>query len=241
MSIPIERVLAQLSKTFTVRDIMIDSDDLVRADNQSDAQQILASHPEFDIIPLPSTGPLMTYFRRDRSKINPIRFEDLISDGTSLVDLPDIMSERDFFFVLSSNVISGFIHFSDLNKGLMKLPLFVLFEAVERHIWPEVAAKLNNSDLPKVLDEKRVEVLRHHIDRTRKKDVDVGWTGLLSFDEILRFAKFYSLVDLSNNDRALLANIRNRVAHTDRLLVAQRQDTQKLIRARNLCLQLLEK
>jgi hypothetical protein len=73
--------------------------------------------------------------------------EDLLSDGTGLLDLLDLLASRDFFFALSANRICGFIHFSDLNNVLVKLPLFVLLAAVERRLWRRVREGLAQKEL----------------------------------------------------------------------------------------------
>ena len=239
MSRPIDRVLRQLAATFTVRDIMVETEALLRAPSKADAQEMLARHSEFDIIPLPATGPITAYIRRDEQEVKKIGSPDLISDGTSLLEIPHLMSRRDFFFVLSSNTIAGFVHFSDLNKSLMKLPFFVLFEAVERHLWPLVSSRLDDSDLLKVVGEQRAETLKQRKAKAQKKDVDVGWSGLLSFNEIIGFAIHYGIIRISDPDRGVLANMRNRVAHTDKLLVEAHKDTAKLVKTHELCQKIL--
>ncbi len=239
METRVERTIAQLSETFTVRDIMVELPQLIRANDHREARQLLSNHPEFDIIPLPSNGPVTGYFHRVRSRKERIRLSDLISDGTSIIDLPDLLSKRDFFFVLSLNVVCGFVHFSDLNKELVKLPFFVLFEAVERHLWPAVTARLTESDLEEVLDEQRVKLLKQRMNRAKKKNVDLGWAGMLSFDEILRFSKHYGVIQLSYSELKVLANLRNRIVHSDRLLVDEHKDTQRLVQSRELCRELL--
>lgn len=241
MDTQVESILTQLSETFTVPDLMVKVADLTRASDQPEAQQLLSKHPEFDIIPLPSEGAITSYLHRNGTKIESISPKDLISDGTSLIDLPKLFTEREFFFVLSSNTISGFVHFSDLNKGLMKLPFFVLFEAVERNLWSVVAKRIAEEDLSEVLDKQRIQTLKQRMKGARKKDVDLGWAGLLSFDEILKFSINYDIIRLSDIDRELLANFRNRVAHSDRLLVEEQKDTHKLVRSREICLGLLSK
>jgi hypothetical protein len=57
---------------------------------------------------------------------------DLISDGTKLLDLVEFLEEREFAFVLSHRHIDGYVHFSDLNHHLVKLTFYVILEAVER-------------------------------------------------------------------------------------------------------------
>lgn len=239
MDANVERVLDQLSATFSARDIMVKTTDLKRANDLPGAKQLLSLHPEFDIIPLPASGPLSAFFRRGEPKVGEIRSEDLISDGTSLLDLPDLFVKRDFFYVLSSNMISGFVHVADLNNGLVKLPFFVLFEAVERSLWPAATERLVESDLEVVLDRRRAEQLQQRMKRARKKNVDLGWAGLLSFGEILRFSAHYGIVQLSQEEQQLLAKIRNRVAHSDRLLVREHKDARSLVQSRQLCRELL--
>lgn len=117
---------------------MLETDALTRASSRGTAQELLTQHPEFDIILLPATGIVTAYVRRDKPEVLTIGSADLMSDGTSLLELPQLLTKRDCFFVLSSNTIAGFVHFSDLNKSLMKIPFFVLFEAVERYLWPLV-------------------------------------------------------------------------------------------------------
>jgi hypothetical protein len=218
---------------------MVASSDLVRASSKTDAQEMLIKHSEFNIIPLPATGPIIQYMRRDEQEIKKISSLDLISDGTSLLELSRLMSKRDFFFVLSSNTIAGFVHFSDLNKSLMKIPFFILFEAVERHIWPLVSSKLDESDLSKVMDEQRAETLKKRKMKAQKEDVDVGWSGLLYFNEILALAIHYGIIQISTSDREVLANMRNRVVHTDKLLVEVHGDITRLVKTHELCQKIL--
>lgn len=232
-----ERTLAQLANTFTVRDLMVDLSDLVRADSESEAEELFKNYPNFDVIPLPKTGPIKTYISREKKKRKSIRSDNLISDGTSLLDLPSLLKERPFYFVLSGITICGFIHFSDLNKTQMKLPLFVLLEAVEHRLWSALkgSGKSIDSDLSEVLDPKRAETLKKKVERARKNDVDAGWDGLLNFGEIMLFGVHYGLVNVASDRRQLLTEIRNRVVHSDRLLVEKHKDTQKLEQTREVC------
>lgn len=239
MNHPIDYVLHRLAATFTVRDIMVGTEKLVRASSKTDAEHLLKENPEFDIIPLSTAGPITAYYRRDEQEVRKVVAVDLISDGTNLLDVPHLMSKRDFFFILASNTIAGFVHFSDLNKSLMKLPFFILFEAVERHLWPQVSSRLSEVDLVKVLDGSRVEKLKERKAKAQKKDVDVGWSGLLSFDEILKLAIHYEFIRITHSDREVLANVRNRVTHTDKLLVEAHKDTAKLIKTHELCRNIL--
>jgi hypothetical protein len=235
----IDHVLRQLAASFTVRDIMVERNNLVCSNSHDNAQLLLSQHPEYDIIPLPVTGPLTAYVRRDEQKVRKISSIDLISDGTSLMDLPCLLDDRVFFFVLSSNQINGYIHYSDLNNSLMKLPFFVLFEAVECFLWQLVSGRLDEADIPVVLDQDRVNTINKRKSKAQKNDVDMGWSGLFTFSEILKFAFHYGFIDTNNEDRDILTTVRNRVAHADKLLIKEHKDAKELAKTYNLCQQIL--
>jgi len=57
---------------------------------------------------------------------------DLISDGTSLLDLVEILEDHKFSFVLRHREIAGYAHFSELNHHVVKLAFYVILEALER-------------------------------------------------------------------------------------------------------------
>lgn len=155
MSARVEATLAQLARTFTVRDIMVAVDGMTRANTPEEAGRLLAEHPDYDHIPLPAHGEVGGYVRRGDLRFQPVRPVDLISDGTSLLDVPDLMVRRDFVFVLSSNRIRGFLHFSDLNNELVKLPFFVLFETIERMLTPQLEDRLTDDALEQVLTDRQ--------------------------------------------------------------------------------------
>ena len=45
-------------------------------------------HPEFDTIPFPASGSITAYFRSNEQEVRKIAATDLISDSTSLLDIP---------------------------------------------------------------------------------------------------------------------------------------------------------
>lgn len=235
MSQTIESILNQLARTFTVRDIMIPVSTLTRAADPAEAQQILHEHPEFDVIPLPQQGPIGGYFCRDSGQFSRVQTGDLLGDGTSLLDLPELLVDRKFYFVLSSSRVGGYLHFSDLNKGLVKLPLFVLFEAVERQLWAAIQPRITEADLAMMLDPQRANNVIKKRARKQNHNVDMGWAGLFSFDEIVRFSIHYGQISLSSTEQEILANYRNRVAHSDKDLINDHRDIKKLVTAVKLC------
>jgi hypothetical protein len=69
---------------------------------------------------------------------------DLISDGTRLLDLVEFLEEREVAFVLSHRHIDGYVHFSDFNHHLVKLTFYVILEAAER--WLDSVRRVMGSD-----------------------------------------------------------------------------------------------
>jgi len=115
----ISETLRRLTTTFTVRDIMIPKENLVRADNLSEAQHKLEINSDYDLIPIQLASEIKAFAHRSNpQKIKYIDLRELISDSTSLLELVDILEHRDFCFVLSGKNVSGYIHFSDLNNQL---------------------------------------------------------------------------------------------------------------------------
>ncbi len=160
---------------------------------------------------------------------------------TSVLELPELMRQKEYYFVLSESLVAGYIHFSDLNNSLVKLPYFILLEAIERHVWQAISSRLNEEDFPKVLsDDIRVQQLKQMHAKAAEEKTDMGWEGMLPFSEMLTFAVYYGVSRLTKNNIQLLSEVRNRVAHTDRPLVQTHSDMHKLVKIRELCQKLLQ-
>lgn len=231
--------LRQLGASFTVRDIMVPCEDFVLIDSESKAQCFFDKYEDFDYTASRTRGQITTYYKRGEPEGFDLGQEDLLSDGTSLLDLLDLMVGREFFFVLSANRVCGFVHFSDLNHELVKLPLFVLLAAVESRLWSYVKEGLTEGDVEFVMDPARFDQVVRRLKEARERNVDREWGGLLHFGEILELARFRDLIWISADDRCQLTKARNRVAHHDQLLVERHEDVRELARIRNLCRELM--
>lgn len=227
--------LTQLAATFAVRDIMIDVNGMVRADSPSDAARLLDEYPDYDCIPLPAKGPVRQFLARGSEKCCQIEHADLLSESTSLVDLPGMFETRQMYFVLCANSIRGFVHFSDLNHGLVRLPLYVLFQALESRLAKRVDTQLSMDDFRSVLGEKREQELQGKIKKARERDTLRRPVDLLYFDEVLGFAMHYGLVRIHGEQRQVLSDVRNRVSHATRMLIEEHGDVRLVTRARDLC------
>ncbi len=241
----VNTILGQLGMAFTVRDIMVSDKDFVRVDSETEAQNFFDTHEDYDYTASPTSGQIAAYYKRPGSEGEIGRYEigqkDLLSDGTSLLHLLDLMKDQEAFFVLSANEICGFVHFSDLNNQVMKLPLFVLFSAVEHHLWFHVNQELTTAEVKAALQnnsERLAEVIENYEDAKQQR-VDRGWEGLLYFREIIQLARKRGLVNVSAKDKDNLGETRNTIAHHDRLLIKKHKDVEKLADLKELCIKII--
>jgi hypothetical protein len=153
----VKETLKRLSITFTARDIMIPRRELVCAGSESQAEIVSKANPDFSIIPIRRKGKVNGYFERDTRIAKEIALSDLLSDGTSLLDLVEIFEDRQFCFILSHRQIAGYIHFSDLNHHLVKLTFYVILEALERKLLSAIQRVDDKEYLSKNLDPDRFE------------------------------------------------------------------------------------
>ena len=97
--------IKRLSDVFTVQDVMTSADELKRADTLKNAQYLFN---EYDVVPHPRRGEIKGFFRRGSSEINQIDASILVSHGTSILDLPKLLSQAQFYFVISESFLSTY-------------------------------------------------------------------------------------------------------------------------------------
>src|SRR2546423_12816847 len=217
--------ISQLSNAFTVQDIMITSTQLKRADTFENASKLFN---EYDVVPFPRAGEIRGSFQRDINTRNSILRSNLISNATSLFELPHLLSKNYFFFILSANKITGYIHYSDLNNMIVKIPFFAMFQAVERRLWDQIKFRIKESDLIRLFEPNEVKKFINKKERAIRQNVDVYWTGVFSFPYILKLSRYYGLIQLTDNEIKLLKDVRNLVAHSDCNLVSQYRNVDEL-------------
>lgn len=236
----IVETLERLANTFTVRDIMVKTEKLVCATDPTSAAQLLKDNDSFDVIPIYKDGILKAYLERGKAKEKYIDLRELISDATSILETVEILQGRYFCFILSGQRISGYVHFSDLNNHVVKLPFFVLLEAVERQLADRVRGLISESAIHNVLDPQRSAAVVEKMTSLRQNRADLDWVNLLYFGEILKFAVFSGYLNLDPADIDLVAGIRNRVDHADDSLVKKYEDVKTLARTHQICASILE-
>jgi len=233
--------LERLAREFVVRDIMVPEADLKWTHDRRQAIQLLDEYPDFDMIPIRTGGVLTTVHERGAAEARPIAVSDLVSDATSIIDVVDILVDRPRVFVLVRDHIGGYVHFSDLNHPTVKLPFFVLLEAVERRFFEALKPRITLEVLEQVLDFARCSTLKDKMSRLTATRANLNWAAQLSFKEILLSARFLGAKGLDVPAIDLLSAVRNRVCHaaTDDQLVEDHSHVRRLAQVRNLALELL--
>jgi hypothetical protein len=97
------KALNQLSRAFSVRDIMTGTNQLKRADSHKNAKHLFF---EFDIVPFPNVGPIKGFFKQDNEQTYEIKPSHILSDATPLFELPQLFCESYFYLVISGNRIT---------------------------------------------------------------------------------------------------------------------------------------
>lgn len=219
-----KEALIRFSNAVSVRDIMVETPQLRRADTLEAARNLFH---EFDVVPYPRKGPIEGFFKRESDRVSPVEIDNVISADTSILSLPGLLLRSTFYFVVSMNSITGYVHYSDLNKAITKIPSFMLFQTAERTLWEGVESRIAEKDLEKVFGEEGKAFIKKR-EKAAQGNVDLGWIGIFTFPRILRLARYYGYIDLTDDEIDLLRITRNSIAHSDHLLVTRYEDIASL-------------
>jgi hypothetical protein len=226
-----QKILDRMDAICSVRDIMTPVKQLRRADTLGDAKPLFE---EFDVVPCPRSGEITGFFQRGFDEMQPIEPEHLISESAPLVSLPALLETRRFFFILAGTKIIGYVHYSDLNKPITKIPFYALYQAIERGLWDDANHRITEAMLERIFSPQEVkEFLKKRADHLQENS-DLDWTGVFHFHQIIKISRLLGLTHITDADIARLKEIRNRVAHSDRNLVEEFEDVEKLAKAKSL-------
>jgi len=225
---PWEETIERVAQSFPVGEIMTPNDALTTAKSREEAPFVSDSNPDFSVIPIRPCRRLTGYFLRGDRSTHDITLADVISDGTTVLCLLDILGHREFSFVLRHNRIEGYVHFSDLNHPLVKLTFYVLLGALEReaegHVRPLV--QRDTSLVEKALGEKRLQQLkkkyRQHGDAAR------NIFNYMNISDVLRVAVEAGTIQASDDFIRLARRARNAAVHPALALVTRHNEVSQL-------------
>ena len=189
------------------------------------------------MIPIRLNGRLTGYFERDSHIASQIALNDLISDGTSLLDLVETFEDREFSFVLSHRQISGYVHYSDLNHHLLKLSFYVILEALERQVLSSIRRNDDREYLSKNLDPSRFA----QIAQQYKRDGDAARSlfNYLNISDILRLAVKAGTIQIDDDVIKAMKKARDEAAHASENIVADYHAISRLATVKRECLRIL--
>ncbi len=229
-----EQTLADLALSFTVQNIMVPKESLVCGYDKESARTLLEEHPDLDVIPIESDGRLSAYLIRGGKKPKDIRIQDMIGAGASILELVEVLNsslsqERGFCFVLVENRLAGYVHYSDLNNDVVKLPLFIVLENVEHFLVGKLRSLVKEENLAEVLKDEAIERAKKKMSYMKDHSAELEWTTVLYFGELLQFAKhFRKLPPVTHKDIEVLSSVRNKVCHATGPLVDKPTDIKDL-------------
>jgi hypothetical protein len=145
---------------------------------------------------------------RGTTEVQTIRVNDLVTEGTSIIDAVDLLRRKRRFFVLVQNHIGGYVHFSDLNRPVVKLPFFVLLESVARRLFDNVGCLIQLETLKKFVEAKRLTDIVNKMQRLKEEKAELeNWAALLFFPELLKSARALGKEGLRGEHEAVTAQV----------------------------------
>jgi hypothetical protein len=210
---------------FTVSDIMTPAAGLRRADILDHAQTLFH---EYDVVPFPRSGEIKGFFSPESSEMNELKAHHLLSDTLDLLELPGLLTNQAFYFIISGNKITGYVHYSDLNKHSVAIPFFALFRTAERLLWEKIENRVKDEELRRVFCDDEVRALLRKRQKLSAANLDLGWTGVFSFAAILKIARHFGAIHETDEEIDRLRKIRNKIAHSDNDIVSTYSDVQVL-------------
>jgi predicted RNA-binding protein with RPS1 domain len=220
---------------------MVPTKHLTCSEREKDAPAVSAENPDFNVIPIKKRGRQITgYYERDSRLTKQIMANDLISDGTSIVDLLSTLDKRPFCFVLTHAQIAGYVHFSDLNHPFVKLALYTIIEAMESSALAMISSVLDDQNLSRLLGGRRFTKIKQRLERAQKKDANRSWADFLNIEDILRIALKENKIRLNEQEIKAITGMRNKVSHQGTPLVKDHKGAIALARIARRCVQLLD-
>lgn len=237
----LSEAIQRVARRFHARDLMIPEGRIVTAADEEEAARRLEEYDDFDVIPITRKGRFAAFLERKRPRPEPITIRHLIAAETPILELVESFCEHPFLFVVGRQEIVGLVHFSDLNDPIVKLPYFMLLEAVERQVSDSIRSLIDLESLQQLIpDKKRIEAIKSKMETLRAKKADRDWVTTLYLNEILRAALRFGKLSLEVSEIEALTAVRNCVAHAaTSQLVEKHGDVRRLRNVERICSRLL--
>jgi hypothetical protein len=233
--------------SFTVCEIMTPSSRLKLANDKQSLNEISQANPQYDVIPILNPGyGIYDYYDRDRDEIKEISLRDALPDQTSVLDCLDTLQERKFSFITRQGWVVGFIHFSDLNRPVAKMPFRILMATWEYRLGEKLRTNLPmlaQNEILEVIGQERWDQIQAQIGRLQQDHADLDWISYLEFPELNRLSRHPidgRMINVINplppDSPDIVAEVYDRLyqAPVNGAMVAKFEDLDRLIRFRDL-------
>ena len=209
---------------------------LVCAPDEPHAPLVSANNPDFDVIPIKSGDAITGFFERSVGIPQILRLEDVISDGTNLLDFVDICARRPFSFVLGEQEIRGYVHFSDLNHHLVKLTFYVMLEALERKTLELIPRSDERGYIRQNLPDRFTQIQNQYERAGRAARSLISY---LNISDILRLAALAGRITIENDVAKKIKVVRDGASHATDNLVSSHDGVKILANVKSECLRIL--
>ncbi len=225
-----EQVIQRLAGQFTVRDIMIPLAELITATTEEEAIHLLHDKDDFNLIPIETEAGVTGYVERGIPGVSPINLDVTVGSGCSILDLVDVLVERQFCFVVGKWGIEGCVHFSDLNHHLIRLPFYLLLQAVEAHVIFLIGDEFEEVDNIRIaLNKEDANRIIANFNKHKVNNANRELLNEASLKEMLKFARRFGIVALNDDEIEELYAVRNCLAHVPNRLVEKHDDVKRLM------------
>jgi hypothetical protein len=208
---------------------MIPAKHLKRAGKKQTAASL---HDKYDVVPFPYRGAIKGYFYKNDQGPHNIDRTELLGGATSILDVIGLFREREFFFVLYGNEISGYLHFSDLNHPHTRVPIFGMLQLLEQYIWETISRYLDDAIVQQVLQENWHQIIRRR-QANHRRNLDTGWASILYLPELMTLGMHLKKVNITPAEKEAIVDLRNKVMHPAKKLISSFPDLKKTIAALN--------
>jgi len=232
------QLIAMLARDFTVARIMIPLEHLVIVSSVDECVLVSERHIDLDVFPFIQKGAITGYWERGKAKIFPLTPKCIVTNSTTIFDLIDLLQKRHFYFVMEGSRIIGYVHRTDLNNDLLKIPFYILLQSLEASLLTRLDLKF--SDLSLLQNKTRAQFLASMHNERKSKDIHLGSIQGLYLSEILEISIQRGVVEVPGKLKHLLEEFRNRVSHADKSLFQDSNDMVKLKEVKDYCINHLE-
>lgn len=225
-------VTQQMNMMFRVTDI---SKQICAAKDIEEARDI-STKKGFTHVPISDDdGNFMEYYDAKADKIISIKLgAQILSDGTGIMEIIPLMTENEFFFVLTGDKIKKNIHFSDLNGPYISIGLYAKLNHLEDTIRRAVRKKVGNGEKEQVkylkvnLSKNDFEKINRQYNGKKNADLQIDPINELYIDQELTLARKLNLTKIDSKTIEEFKTMRNSLVHFSDIIKRQ-EDVKKWV------------